>query len=221
MHTFRPLLAALALTALAALTTPAAATDFRLDNAVVVGSGDEIAITRLPLVTAGGAIVYVDVTLALTAGSGTTLSLVPGSLKTTRSVTLDAGALTPGRYRVHGASPVLVMRLIGPTLGAGNRPMWSLIGESVGQQMNFYAGNFAGHPLQARLQKAGITWAGQAFGSTSRNTSFDGWYFDERQLVAIQPLGRGVALTSWSYKGVDSKAPLRTVTLLPCDAVCK
>jgi hypothetical protein len=217
MPTSRPILAALALLALAA---PAAATDFRLDNAVVTGSGKQIAITRLPLVTAGGATVHVDVTLTLTAGTGTSLSLVPSSLKTTPSVELEAGALTPGRYRVHGASPVLVMRLIGPTLGAENRPMWSLIGESVGQQMNFYAGRIAGHPLQARLQKAGITWAGQAFGSTSRNTSFDGWYFDERQLVAIQPLGRGVALTSWSYKGVDSSAPLRTVTLLPCDATC-
>lgn len=217
MPASRPFLAALALLALAG---PAAATDFRLDNAVVTGSGRQIAITRLPLVTAAGATVHVDVTLTLTAGSGTNLSLVPGSLKTTPSVPLEAGALTPGRYRVHGASPVLVMRLIGPTLGADNRPMWSLIGESVGQQMNFYAGRIAGHPLQARLQKAGITWAGQAFGSTSRNTSFDGWFFDERQLVAIQPLGRGAAVTSWSYKGVDSKAPLRTLTLLPCDATC-
>jgi hypothetical protein len=212
----------LAALAVAFLAAPAAATEFRLDNAVVVGSGNQISVTRLPLVRNNGAIVHVDVTLALTAGTGTTLSLVPGSLKTTASVPLDTGALTPGRYRVHGTSPVLVMNLVGPTLGANNRPMWSLIGESVAQQMNFYDGLVVGHPLQARLQKAGIVWAGQSFGSTSRNTSFDGWYFDERQLVAIQPLGRAVALTSWSYKGVDSTAPLRTVTLFPCDAAtCK
>ena len=204
----------------AGLAAPAAATDFRLDNAVVVGSGKQITVTRLPLVAADGTVTYVDATLSLTV-AGSTLSLVPGSLKTTPSVELDAGALTPGRYRVHGASPVLVMRLIGPTLGANNRPMWSLIGETVAQQMNFYAGAIAGHPQQARLQRAGITWAGQAFGTTSRNTSFDGWYFDERQIVAIQPLGRSVALTSWSYNGADSNAPLRTVTLLPCDTTCK
>lgn len=215
----RPL--ALAAAVLAGLSAPAAATDFRLDNAVVTGSGKTIAITRLPLVGADGRITHVDATLTLTAGSGTTLSLVAGSLKTTKSVEIDTGALTPGRYRVHGTSPVLVMRLIGPTLGANNRPMWSLVGETVAQQMNFYDGAFAGHPLQARLSKAGITWAGQSFGSTSRNTSFDGWYFDERQLVAIQPMGSAVALTSWSYNGVDGRAPLRTITLFPCDAACK
>ena len=212
----------LAALVVAGLATPADATDFRLDNAVVIGSGKQISVTRLPLVRDNGAITYVDVTLSLTAGTGTVLSLVPGSLKTTASVPLDTGALTPGRYRVHGASPVLVMTLVGPTLGANNRPMWSLIGESVAQQMNFYDGAIVGHPLQARLQKAGIVWAGQSFGSTSRNTSFDGWYFDERQLVAIQPLGKAVALTSWSYNGADSAAPLRTVTLFPCDATtCK
>lgn len=213
---------ALAVLLLAAAAVPAGATDFRLDNAVVSGSAKQISITRLPLVAADGSITYVDATMTLSAGTGTTLSLVAGSLKTTRSVEIDTGALTPGRYRVHGTSPVLVMKLIGPTLGANNRPMWSLVGESVAQQMNFYDGAFAGHPLQARLVKAGITWAGQSFGSTSRNTSFDGWYFDERELVAIQPMGKAVALTSWSYNGIDGKVPLRTITLFPCDATtCK
>ena len=40
--------------------------------------------------------------------------------------------------------------------------------------------------------------------------------------MAIQPLGRAISLMSYSYNGADATYPLRTVTLLPCDATtCK
>lgn len=205
----------------AALAGSAEAADFRLDDALVTGSGKQIALSRLPFVQADGSVVYRDVTITLGVGPGNTVTVV-GTPRTTASVDLLGGALTPGRYRVSGASPELVMRLVGPAQGANNRPMWSLIGEKVGQQMNFYTGGFKGHPLQKRIERAAIVWSGQAFGSTSRNTSLDGWYFDERQLVAIQPLGRAISLMSYSYNGADATYPLRTVTLLPCDATaCK
>lgn len=212
-----------ALSALLVVLASGAATaaDFRLDNAEVVGSGNQITITRLPVVS-GNTILYRDVTLQFGLGAGGRLTILPGYPKTTASAPLLTGALTPGRYLVHGFSPDLVFRLIGPSTGAGNRAMWSLTGETVAQQMNFYVGPTAGHPLQKRIQRAGITYSGQAFGTTSRNTSLDGWYFDERQLVAIQPLGHAISLMSYSFKGADATYPLRTITLFPCSATtCK
>ncbi len=202
-------------------SSAAVAADFRFDDAEVVGSGRQITVSRLPVVS-GATIVYKDVTIQFGLDAKGALRVVPGYPKTTDSAPLLTGALTPGRYRVHGLSPELVVKLIGPSTGAGNRAMWSLTGETVAQQMNFYVGPIAGHPLQKRIQRAGIVYSGQAFGNTSRNTSLDGWYFDERQLVAIQPLGHAISLMSYSYKGADATYPLRTITLFPCTAsTCK
>ncbi len=212
----------------AAVATPASADDFMLDYAALAASGRQITLTRVPVVASNGSVTYKDVTIRFNLGTGNTLTVAAGYPKTVNSPALQTGNLTPGRYVIVSGSKKSIYRLTGPSIGQNDRATWKLTAESSEIDIVVYAGPIKGHPMEARITKAGITASGGLFGAiTGRTTELSPDYFSTPALVTLAPSGGDLDLVSYSKintssaTATDGPSPKATARLFKCTvALC-
>jgi len=113
----------LAAGALQAQTSPYAL----LQNATIVGAGNTITASQVPVVTVAGVTVYVNLTLQLSPDATRNLTVASGSPQTTLAPVLISSSFRAGTYvagptTLNGAGLIAVN---GPGVADGGRTVWN------------------------------------------------------------------------------------------------
>lgn len=215
---FSRILFAAAVAASLLIGAPVAQADtFRLDYGNVSTSPDTVTITRVPVRKPDGKIVYRDISIKLRLSASGKFLVSSGFPKTVPSFTAVGSKLVAGRYKINQSSNIL--ELIGPSAGPNGREQWTLAGTNNEVQMIFYSGPVKGHPMQDRINAAGISTSPYVFGESSDNGSgtLNVDYFDTGALVSLSPSGVNVQLQSHSKSAAsDRKLPYLTILLRKC-----
>lgn len=210
-------------------SSPTMADTFRFDYGNTSTTDQLITITRVPVTDSDGNVHYKDVQIKLKLLPNGRFATAPGFPKTSASPTLFSAKITAGRYKVNGlqsstGKPYFV-QIIGPSVGPNNREQWVLAGIGTPANMTFYSGPVKGHPLQKRLNAAGITSAPDYFGTSSDNGTegmFVGAYFGIGALVSLAPSGNNIQINSYSFNLKDKSLPLKSELLVKCTTfACK
>ena len=190
------------------------------------GSTNTIVASRVPVVTATGAVVYKDIRLLFVTASDGKLVLAPGYPSVENSPNLVVSAFKPGNYVgpstiLGGAAKITVS---GPGVAPGGATQWSL-STSTGASQNtypssasWYVGPIASNPLAARLRSAGITstaWSyGVGGGGGGYGAAYDHTYYSWRpgSLIGVSQSGNAVTIFSFTYNGTDHATPVDQIT---------
>jgi hypothetical protein len=128
------------------------------------GLDNRLNIARVPVSISTGVIKYYDVALTFTVDSAGRLVLNTTATKITPSPELTVGAFRPGIYEDSGDCEYTVGA---PGVAGGGRVSGSLGGGSGcfdELSVSWVSGPIAGHPNEAALRSAGITFQGYSWG---------------------------------------------------------
>lgn len=199
-----------------AQTTPRAL----FEQATPSGAGNTVTIYRAPVITSTGAVQYKDVQIQFDVSAAGVLTVKPGFPVITASPVLTTGSFLAGRYKIAGD----FYQLSGPGVGPGGRTTWSLTkeGSSCSFTSGWTSGAIAGHPLQARLNAARITYPGYSYG-TMGNVSCTGGStglpnsFGTGHLIGVAGSANGLTIFNYtSFSGVDQSSPVSSASFQRC-----
>jgi hypothetical protein len=197
-------------------------------QATLTGSGNTINATHIPVVTASGVTVYVNLAMQFNADANGNLTLSSGFPQVTPFPALLTSGFVAGRYV--GPSAILAgktnVTVSGPGVTDGGATQWSLSAAAGADVSTFpssatwYVGPIANNPLAARISKAGITSTALSYGVGSSqfgnvNSTF-AWY--PNTLIGVSQIGNTITIASFTSSGnVDSNIPRDqiTYTLVP------
>ena len=132
------------------------------------GVENRMSITRVPVSDKNGTIKYYDVSLVFNVDSAGRLTLNTGATKVTASPNVAVGAFKPGIYQ--GGRFVCDEYTVGaPGIVGGGRVAGSIADKNCGLgylsfSASWVTGPIAGHPNEAALRAAGITYQGYSWG---------------------------------------------------------
>lgn len=155
----RFILTAFALAFSLAAASAAEAQSFSFENSTVTPSGQQISVLRLPVKKPNGRFEYKDVLMQFEFVGGR-LRFAPGYPIVSDSPARYDGAFVAGAYL--SEEDGWDWTLSGPLPGPNGRSRWSLVNGTT-YSTEFYTGAVSGHPLQARIDTAGIN-ANYTFG---------------------------------------------------------
>lgn len=194
------------------------------EQSTPAGAGNLVSISRAPVVTSTGALVYKDIQLKFDVSTTGDLTLSAGYPIITAAVNPTTGHFVAGRYKDAAEFGLLS----GPGVGPAGRTSWSMDGEA-GAPCLFSAGwtsgAVTGHPLQARLNAAKITYAGNSYGTMGYTTStvggacatyFPSPYFDTGALIGVAATANGLTIYSYTKFGTDQASPQASVSFQRC-----
>lgn len=182
------------------------ADSFTFEDASVTASAQQISVVRLPVVSSTGSVSYKNVVIQFTYANGK-LAFATGYPKVTSSPTLASVGLTAGIYTRSGGSDQF--ELTGPLAGPDGRSKWILTETQYSRVLEFYTGAITGHPLQARLNKAGLN-APYTYGYAVAGTNGD-VYTNTGDLLAVAPISTtSFAIYDYTSVGVDHKLAVDT-----------
>lgn len=146
--------------ALSLAAAPAAeAQSFSFENSTVTPSGQQISVLRLPVRKPNGRFEYKDVLMQFEFVGGQ-LRFAPGYPVVSDAPARYDGAFVAGSYLDEEEG--VTWTLSGPLTGPDGRSRWSLVNGTT-FSTDFYTGAVSGHPLQARIDAAGVN-ANYTFG---------------------------------------------------------
>lgn len=217
--------ASLLATALPALaqTTPRAF----FEQSTPSGAGNALNIYRVPVITSAGGVVYKDVQIQFNVSAAGDLSLKSGFPIITASPVLLTGNFIPGRYKIDGT----YYQLSGPGVGPAGRTTWSLGRESNDSCLTsagWTSGPIAGHPSQARLTAAKITYAGHSYGVLGEVRCYGRGIptsFQANDLIGVAATANGFTIFNYTpgiYSGSgDQPSPISSASFQRClNAAC-
>jgi hypothetical protein len=174
---------------------------------------NRINLNRVPVRDSAGSVKYYDVALTFNVDNAGKLSLNTTATKITQSPELVVGAFRPGIYEYDGCEyPVGT-----PGVVSGGRISGSIGGSSnCGAVLNvaWVSGPIIGHPNEATLRAAGITFQGYSWGIVG-NLNFswtnDGW--KPGDIVGVVQSGQQLIIHNF---GDDNREDMSAVfTLCP------
>ncbi|HEV2854924.1 MAG TPA: hypothetical protein VHC97_19185 [Thermoanaerobaculia bacterium] len=179
------------------------------------GLNNQMGITRVPVVDASGAIKYYDVTLVFSVDNTGKLSLNSSATKIVASPNLAVGAFTPGIYEggpshcehVVGAPGIVGNGRISGSIADDNCGLYSLRFNA-----SWVSGSITGHPNEAALRAAGISFQGYSWGVLG--TVGDDWIglgWNAGDVIGVIQSGRQLTIHNF---GNDSKEDTSTVFTL-------
>lgn len=212
----RPRIAAIILASMVSVCG-ARADNFMLDYGNVAASDKQITITRLPIFKKNGSVIYRDVTIKFKLDNKNRIIVQKKYPKTKNSGKIQSADIVAGKYYLDGET--YTYELVGPGVGPKGREVWSLIGISSGDNadLTFYSGPVDGHPLQTRLNDAGIASSPYTFGESKEAGKLLA-YFSLNCLVSAHMISGVLKLNSHSSNNcnVDHENPTETYTLRLC-----
>ncbi len=156
------------------------------------GLENRMNLSRVPVRAANGSIKYFDVALTFTVDAAGRLTINNAATRITPSPELVVGAFRPGIY-VNTAEEYIV----GAPGVAGNRVSGSIGTRAFGPLLNiaWVSGPIAGHPDEALLRAAGITFEGYSWGTVGvvGSTWFNnGW--EAGEIVGVVQSGQSLTI---------------------------
>ena len=189
-------------------------------NSAIVGSGNTITATQVPVVLGSGVTVYVNLTMQFDVDSSGNLTISSGFPQILPAPTLLTSSFVPGTYV--GPSTILsggmIITITGPGVTDGGATIWTLTTPSGANEETYpgtatwYVGPLASSPYAARLKSAGITSTAWSYGllGASFGDTFDPW--PANGLIGVSQVGNTITFASFSSAGKDSNLPFAQVT---------
>lgn len=182
-----------------------------MESATYGGAGNVLVVTRIPVRNSTGQITYKDVRLPFSVSAAGVLTA--GTPVIAASPILLTGNFVPGRYR-NGSD---FFMLAGPGTGPNGRTTWGVNGIDCTFDAGWTTGPVAGHPSQSRLQDAGITYGGLAYGSGGGNGScFPTNVWNSGTLVGASGGTNGFTLFSYTRNGTDVGSSVQSLSFSRC-----
>ena len=207
------------LISVAAIAAPAATPvpTVYLQNATVTASGNTVTVTRVPIQTSTGAIIYKDITTAYAVDKNGNLTIESGYPEIVASATLLNSNFKAGVYTAPYNNGTCTVTVGGPGVGAAGATAWSAsLNWCPFNSATWYTGTLTANPEYARLTKAGITSTAYAYGILSGGGWNNNW--SNGSLTGVAQTGNNLTFSSFSYNGnQDYSTPTNnfTVTLSP------
>jgi len=182
-----------------------------LQYASVVSAANTITITRAPVTTSTGAVVYKDITLQLAVSTTGGVTVAPGYPKVVTSPNLLVGSLKAGTYT--NASYYGIV-LTGPGIGQGVT-VWNIAtapqyNEGVPASATIWMGPRANSPIANRLKAANITSTNWTYGTVwSPNNNYGTLQtFQQNDIIGISQVGNTLNIACFTLNGTDQNTPV-------------
>jgi hypothetical protein len=211
-----------ALTALAsAQNTPVPGPQFQY--ASMTGSGNVITLTRVPVTTSSGQVVYQDISIQFDNDGNGNLNVTAGFPTFNPSPNLLVSSFQTGTYVAapnvaHGKAAITIN---GPGVSTGGSTTWSSIATSSADPCTYpgsatwYVGPIDNNPLSARLKKVGITSTAWTYGVLGSGVAFScgvGFTWGNGAIVGVSQVGNTITFASFTNNGSDSASPVDQIT---------
>lgn len=197
--------------------------------ATIVGSGNTLTASRIPVVIAAGNTIFKNITIQFDVDPDGNLTLSPDNPQISDAPPLQVSSFKAGSYIgpgsiLGGKTPAFVD---GPGATDGGATSWSFSTGSGADTCTYpnsatwYVGPMVNTPVAARLKAAGITstaWSyGVANGPSSSTFCTNRSYFDSYRwmpgtLVGVSQSGNAVTIASFTSNGTDYNAPVAQIT---------
>ena len=195
-------------------------------SATITGAGDIVQVSRMPVQTSSGTVVYYDVTITFGVTSAGALSVVSTTIGPSPSLIITN--FKAGTY----ASPAglnFTELVSGPGIGPAGTTAWN-IAKSGGSNLgcaypataSWYTGPIASNPYAARITGAGITTTDYSYGISGPISSIcsgvESQEFNNASnvapLIGASQTGNSLTLVSFTDPtGKDHSVPVGQVTL--------
>ncbi len=189
------------------------------EKSTIVGAGETITLSRVPVRNSAGAIKYYDATIEFSVDAAGKLTQT--ALPTfTLSPSLIISNFKAGTYTSPASGPIAVA---GPGVGGpAGQAAWTVQGTSSSctapPAATWYTGSIATNPLKARLQQAGITQTQYSYGIVGNGPPICNYWFQPGNLIGAQQVGNTLTLVSFTWNGSQDYATPQaqiTFTLKP------
>ncbi len=211
--------AALPFAALAVAGPAAAATPTSyLQNGAIVGTGQTITISRLPVRLGNGALAYKDVTIQLDVSANGTLTYADTRPLETNSPNPLVSGIKNGVYG-DSANTNVQFSITGPGVMTGGNGEYSITRTgaycAVAQPGVFYSGPVGTTPIGARVKAAGINTGQYRLGVVGQEAcglSFNYANFPSHGLIGLAQVGTTLVVSSFTdSSGKDYPTPVNQV----------
>lgn len=186
-------------------------------RSTLTGSGNTVTATQVPVVTAGGAITYVNVTMQFSVDFDGTLTVSQGFPQVSPAPNLISGNFRAGRYVgpgnvLNGKAAIIVS---GPGVTDGGATQWSLSAAPGADPSTFpasatwYAGPLENNPYGSRVTKAGITSTAYSYGVLGSG-NYGNWWRGG-YLLGFSQTGNSLTIVSFGA-GTENSTPGDQIT---------
>lgn len=186
------------------------------------GLGNQLSLARVPVQDATGAIKYYDVVLAFNVDSAGRMTLNSAATEITASPTVDTGAFKPGLYSNSGDK----YDVGAPGFLPGGRASGSLTSHPRSAPLlnvSWVSGPIAGHPNEAALRAAGMTFEGYSWGIVGDVASCNGWCaagWEAGQIVGVVQSGNQLMIRNFGNDSHEDRNAVFTLCSNPASSTC-
>jgi len=169
------------------------------------GLDNRMNLSRVPVRAANGSIKYFDVALSFAVDAAGRLTIHNAATRITPSPELVVGAFRPGIYRNESDEYV-----VGAPGVAGSRVAGSIGTFDFGPLLNigWVSGPIVGHPNEALLRSAGITFEGYSWGTVGAvGSTWSNFGFEPGHIVGVVQTGQSLTIHNFGDDNrVDTSA---------------
>lgn len=197
--------------------------------ATLVGSGNSLTASRIPVVVAAGNTIFKNITIRFDVDPDGNIILSPDYPQISDAPPLQVSSFKAGSYIgpgsiLGGKTPAFVD---GPGATDGGATSWSFSTGSGADTCTYpnsatwYVGPIDNTPVAARLKKSGITSTAWSYGVANGPTHnsfctsgglFSGGKWSPGTLVGVSQSGNAVTIASFTDSGTDFSAPVAQIT---------
>ena len=181
-----------------------------LEDATLTASGNTVTVTRVPVQTSTGAIIYQDITTAYSVSNTGALSVEAGYPEIVPSSTLLIGNFKAGNYTAVINGTTHKATLGGPGIGPGGSTAWSFSSNYTPFSATWYTGPLTANPEYARLTAAKITSAAYAYGISGIGGIDGNWLAGS--LIGAAQTGNTLTISSFTFESSDHPTPIDNIT---------
>jgi len=194
--------------------------------AAMTGSGNTLSASRVPVVTASGTTLYLDIILQFDVDADGNLTISGGYPQIVPTPVLLASTFVAGRYT--GPSTIMAgntaIVVSSPGVSTGGSFQWSLSTASGADTCSYpssatwYAGPAENSPVAARLKKINITSTAWSYGIAGAMPasvacgSMYNWNNPSGTLIGVSQAGNTLTIASFTRMGNDSATPVDQIT---------
>lgn len=193
--------------------------------AALTGSANTITLTRVPVTTSSGQIIYQDITLQFDNDGNGNLTLTNGFPMMALSRGLQVSSFQAGKYIGPGsvANGNALITVNGPGVVNGGSTAWSSTTAAtadpctVPTSATWYVGPLTNNPMATRLTKAGITSTAWSYGISGNGIAFScggslSFHWSNGSIIGVSQTGNSITFARFTNNSFDQASPVDQIT---------
>ncbi len=187
-----------------------------LEDATLNAAGETVTLSRVPVQTSTGSIVYHDITLIFIPDSTGNLTLEVGYPKFSTSQNLLIGNFKAGKYAANIGGKIYNGVLGGPGVGPSGSTAWSFSSNYFPASATWYTGPLTLNPEYARLNTAKITSPAYAYGTAGSVNCYE-THWSPGVIIGAAQTGNNLTISSFTWSNnncqlTDYATPQENIT---------